>query len=138
MSWTPIFKEEEIRALHGINKIPYLVYKKCPKTTEILHEVICNIWRSAVVPLSWRIGETILISKEENTKEPSLFRPVTVKNASGNIALGILAQRMIAYLCDNKYIDKSVPKGFMEKISGCVEHTEALSELLLDAKKHGK
>ena len=26
----------------------------------------------------------------------------------------------------------------MEKISGCVEHTEALSEMLLDAKKNGK
>ncbi len=26
----------------------------------------------------------------------------------------------------------------MEKISGCVEHTEALTELLLDAKRHGK
>lgn len=122
----------------GTNKIPYLVYKKCPKTTKILHEVICNIWRTAVVPLSWRIGETILISKEENTNDPSLFRPITVKNASGNIAMGILAQRLIRFLCDNNYIDQSIQKGFMEKISGCVEHTEALSEILMDAKKNGK
>ena len=51
--------------------------------------------------------------------------------------MGILAQRTIEYLTENQYIDKSIQKGFMEKISGCVEHTEALSEMLQDAKKNG-
>ena len=67
---------------------------------QILHEVICHIWSTTAVPLSWRIGEKVLISIEENTKHPSLFRPITVKNASGNIGMGILPQRMINYLCD--------------------------------------
>ncbi|XP_072039562.1 uncharacterized protein [Amphiura filiformis] len=36
----------------GINRIPYLVWKKCPKTTDLLHEVICNIWRTGDIPMS--------------------------------------------------------------------------------------
>ena len=122
----------------GTNRIPYLVWKKCPKTTGLLHEVICNIWRTASIPTDWKVGETILISKEENTSDPSCFRPITLKNSSGNLGMGILAQRTIEYLTENDYIDKSVQKGFMEKISGCVEHTEALTEILQDAKKNGK
>jgi hypothetical protein len=39
------------------------------------------------------------------------------KNSSGNL----LAQKTIAYLTENEYIDKSIQKGFMRKISGCVE-----------------
>ena len=122
----------------GTNRIPYLVWKKCPRITGLLHEVICNIWRSASIPTDWKVGETILISKEENTSDPACFRPITLKNSSGNLGMGILAQRTIEFLTENEYIDKSIQKGFMEKISGCVEHTEALTEMLQDAKKNGK
>ena len=41
--------------------------------------------------------------------------------------MGILAQRTIEYLTKNQYIDKSIQKGFMEKISGCMENTEAMN-----------
>lgn len=35
----------------------------------------------------------------------------------------VLAQRTIMFLTENNHIDKAVQK---EKISGCVEHTEAV------------
>jgi len=57
----------------------------------------------------------ILISKEENTSNPSYFRPITLKNSSRNLGMGILAQRTIEYLTQNKYIDESIQKGFMEE-----------------------
>ena len=80
----------------GTNRIPYLVWKKCPKTTQFLHEMICSIWRTGSIPLSWRTGEIILISRDENTSDSSYFRPITLKNSSGNLGMGILAQRTIA------------------------------------------
>ena len=51
--------------------------------------------------------------------------------------MGILAQRSIAYLTKNNYIDQSIQKGFVEKVSGSVEHTEALTAMPEDAKKNG-
>ena len=57
----------------------------------------------------------ILISKEENTSNPSCFRPITLKNSSRDLGMGILAQRTIEYLTENKYIDESIQKGFMEE-----------------------
>ncbi|XP_072048311.1 uncharacterized protein [Amphiura filiformis] len=59
-------------------------------------------------------------------------------NTSGNLGMGLLAQRTISYLTENEHIDKSIQKGFMEKISGRVEHTESLSEVIQDAKNNGK
>ncbi len=52
--------------------------------------------------------------------------------------MDILAQRTIEFLTENEYTDKSIQKGFIEKISGCVEHTEAVTDMLQDAKKNGK
>ena len=122
----------------GTNRIPFLVWKKCPLTVTLLHDVLCKIWKGSSIPLSWRVGETILISKTEDTTSPANFRPITLKNSSGNLFMGILAQRCIRFLTDNKYIDTSLQKGFMEKMAGCIEHTEALTEILQNARKSGK
>ena len=121
----------------GTNRIPYLVWKKCPMTITLLHDILCKIWKGNSIPTSWRIGETILISKNEDTTNPANFRPITLKNSSGNLFMGILAQRCIRFLTENKYINTALQKGFMEKMAGCIEHTEALTEILQNAKKRG-
>ena len=36
----------------------------------------------------------------------------------------------------NAYIDRSVQKGFLKGVAGCVEHTFSLQELLRDAYEH--
>ncbi|XP_063681930.1 uncharacterized protein LOC134816860 [Bolinopsis microptera] len=48
--------------------------------------------------------------------------------------MGILADKMLDYMVSNKYIDKSVHKGFLKKTPGCLEHTQVLMEELKDAK----
>lgn len=42
---------------------------------------------------------------------------------------------MLDYMTDNKLIDKSVQKGFMKKMLGCVEHTQALYTKLAELKE---
>ncbi|XP_063691505.1 uncharacterized protein LOC134823837 [Bolinopsis microptera] len=55
-------------------------------------------------------------------------------NTSGKVAMGMLADKMLDYMTTNKYIDTSVQKGFLRKMPGCIEHTQALMEELRDAK----
>ena len=60
-----------------------------------------------------------------------------IKNTGGNLGrMGLLAERTMAYLTKNRYTDKSIQKGFMEKLSGCVEHTEVLYEIIQEAKRN--
>ena len=55
------------------------------------------------------------------------LKTITLKNSSGNLGMDIPAQRTIDFLTENNYVDQSIRNGFMEKVSGCVEHTEALT-----------
>ena len=41
--------------------------------------------------------------------------------------------RLSAYMLKNGYIDVSVQKGFIERLAGCVEHSETLHHAVLDA-----
>ncbi|KAL5254062.1 hypothetical protein ACHWQZ_G013725 [Mnemiopsis leidyi] len=92
------------------------------------------MWKSGKVPLQWTIGEAVLIAKSSDLKDPAKFRNITKTNTSGKLSMGMLADRMMDYMVNNNYIDKSVQKGFLKKTPGCVEHTQALLEELQDAK----
>jgi len=118
----------------GPNGVPYLVYKRCPRIAFIVFRILSSLWKDKRVPLQWRVGEAILIPKTEDLSNPSLFRNITKTNTSGKLNMGLLADKMLEYMTDNKYIDKSVQKGFLRKTPGCLEHTQALMEELKDAK----
>ena len=50
--------------------------------------------------------------------------------------MGMLADKMLEYMTENKYIDKTIQKVFMKKTPGCLEHTQALMEEIKDAKSN--
>ena len=120
----------------GPNGVPYTVYKRCPRMTSIVFKILCSLWEEKKVPLQWRVGEAILIPKTEDLSNPALFRNITKTNTSGKLNMGLLADKMLDYMTENNYIEKTVQKGFMKKTPGCLEHTQALMEELKDAKSH--
>ena len=113
-----------------------MVYKRCPRITNIIFHILSILWDKKVVPLQWQIGEAILIPKTEDLSDPSKFRNITKTNTSGKLNMGILADNMLNHMTANKYIDKSIQKGFLKKTPGCLEHTQVLMEELKDAKRH--
>ena len=127
-------KSRRNKSSPGPNGVPYLVYKRCPRVTLIIFKILSTLWEKKIVPLQWRIGEAILIPKTEDLSDPSLFRNITKTNTSGKLQMGLLADKMLDYMTENNYIDKSIQKGFMKKTPGCLEHTQALMEELKDAK----
>ena len=122
----------------GTNAIPYVIYKKCPKILSVLHGILRRVWKKGQIPLSWRIGEAVLIPKEEDRSRPELFRNITLTNVSGKMFFQVLANRLLSYMVQNNYIDQAIQKGFLPGIAGCVEHTQALMETLLDAKQNAR
>ena len=118
----------------GPNGVPYVVYKRCERVRRLLYECLSKLWLKGNVPLQWRIGESILIPKTEDLGDPGKFRNITMTNTSGKVAMGMLADKMLDHMTANEYIDTSVQKGFLRKMPGCIEHTQALMEELRDAK----
>jgi len=127
-------KSRRNKSAPGANGVNYLVYKRCPSLSDLLYKLICRIWTSGVVPPQWQVGVSTLIAKTDDLKDPAKFRNITLQNCSGKLFFSLWGDRVLDYMTANKFIDTSVQKGFMKKMPGCVEHTQALLAELKEAK----
>ena len=122
----------------GPNGVPYIVYKRCPKVARQLWLYLKDMWKKNAISESWRYAEGILIPKEDNATEISKFRTISLLNVEGKIYFSMRAERLLKFIQENKYIDPSIQKGGLPEISGCLEHTSVLSQLIREAKTENK
>ena len=129
-----ILKKARLKSAAGPNGIPYKVYKKCPGVAKLLWSYLKGIWKKQKVAKVWRKANGIFIPKEQDAKSVEKFRTISLLNVEGKIYFGILSKRITKYLMKNYYIDTSIQKGGIPGISGCLEHTSLLSQLIREAK----
>ena len=67
----------------GLNGIPFLVYKKCPKVLDVLLEILNRVWKDKKIPSSWQKAIIVLLAKSDDLKSPAEFRPIALLNAEG-------------------------------------------------------
>ena len=119
----------------GPNGVPYKVYKTCQRVTRHLWKLIRVIWRRGRLADSWYKAEGCFIPKEENSEVLKQFRTISLLNVEGKICLAVLARRMTNYMLGNQYIDIAVQKGGVPGVSGCIEHTSVLTQIIREAKE---
>lgn len=122
-------------AAAGLNGISYIVYKKCPSLVFHLHRIILKIWRKKDIPADWAVAYIALIAKTSDLDNPAEFRPIAVGNTAGKIFFTIIADRLQQFMLKNKYIKIQIQKGFLQGMSGCLEHSFVLWEALRNAKE---
>ena len=71
------------RSAPGTNGVPYLLYKRCPKTLYLLHSLIQKAWSSVTVDDEWKKAEGVYIPKEKDSKGLNQFRPISLLNVEG-------------------------------------------------------
>ena len=118
----------------GPNGVPYLVYKKCPGLARLLFGYLKGLWRKNVISRTWREAEGVFIPKEDGAKEVKDFRTISLLNVEGKIFFALKADRLLKYALANQYIDTTVQKGGVPDISGCLEHTSVISQMIREAK----
>src|SRR4051812_34592295 len=75
----------------------------------------------------------MLLAKSTNLTDPAEFRPIALTNTVGKIFFAVVAKRLEKYMTENRFISQ-VQKGFKANTPGCLEHSFAMFEALLDAK----
>lgn len=130
-----VIKKARAGSAPGPNGVPYKVYKNCPRLTRCLWKLLRVAWRRGELADSWNHAEGCFIPKEENAETMTQFRTISLLNVEGNISLAVLAKRMTKYMLDNSYIDLSVQKGGVPSVSGCVEHTSVLTQIIREARE---
>ena len=122
----------------GPNGVPYLLYKRCPETARIMWRYLKAIWKSNKISAAWREAEGIFIPKEEGAKTIDKFRTISLLNVEGKLFFGLKSDRILNFVVDNGYLDTSIQKGGVPQISGCLEHTAIVSQMIREAKEGKK
>ena len=106
----------------------------CPLLPNRLWKLLKVVWRKGEVTEAWKEAEGIFTPKERNSKTVNQFRTISLLNVEGKLFFAVLARRLTSFLTDNAYIDTSVQKEGIPGFSGCVEHTSAITQLILETK----
>ncbi len=88
-----IVRHNRNKSAPATNAVPNLVYKKFPQVLAHMLPIFKRIWKKKI-PQSWRVGEAVLIPKEEGETKPDLFRNITLTNVTGKMFFQVLANRL--------------------------------------------
>ena len=119
----------------GPNGVPYLVYKRCPGVAKLLWRYLKGMWKKNSISKEWRKAEGIFIPKEEGAEDVEKFRTISLLNVEGKLFFGLKAERLLKYALANGCIDTTIQKGGVPEMSGCLEHTAVISQLIREAKE---
>ena len=104
----------------------------------MLYILICRVWSSTDIPLSWQQAVITLIPKSDDLGDPSKFRPIALSNCYGKLFFSLLSNRLTGYLLANNFLSTDTQKGFLPKTHGCVEHTYLSTSALKDARSSSR
>ena len=96
------------------------------------------MWKKNAISELWQEAEGVFIPKEDGATVVEKFRTVSLLNVEGKLYFGMQADRLVTYTLANGYIDTSIQKGGVPAVSGCMEHTAILSQLIREAKAEKK
>jgi len=65
----------------------------------------------------------VLIYKKGSTDDPANFRPIALQPVWSKLFASVYSTSILDYLEQNRYIDKSIQKGFWRGVDGVMEHT---------------
>ena len=82
------------------------------------------------VPSEWKKACTILIYKKGETDNPASFRPITLESIPLKVFTSCLGNKTFQFLVENNYIEQNIQKGFTPKLSGTLEHTAQMANII--------
>ena len=117
-----------------LDQISVICFKRCPFLRTYLTELIRAVWLSGTVPTEWKRACTILIHKQGEASNPSNFRPITPESIPLKVFTSCLRNSMYSFLTANQYIEHNKQKGFTPNLSGTLEHTAQMANIINKAR----
>ena len=136
--FTEKLKKTRSKSAPGPNGVPYMVYKRCPEIAKIMFNYLRGLWVRNQISEAWKEAEGVLIPKEDGATDIGKFRTISLLNVEGKLFFSFKAKRLLDFTLANKYIDTTIQKGGIPGVSGCLEHTSLLSQLIQEAKSEKK
>ena len=77
---------------------------------------------------------SILIHKKGGTNDPANFRPITLESIPLKVFTSCLRNKTFQFLVENNYIEQNIQKGLTPKLSGTLEHTAQMANIINKAR----
>ena len=117
-----------------LDQLSIISFKRCPYLRTYITELIRAVWLSGVVPTEWKKACTILIHKKGKANDPSNYRPITLESIPLKIFTSCLRNSIYSFLYANNYIEHHIEKGFTPNLSGTLEHTTSMANVINKAR----
>ena len=147
MDMSPISEVELVRVIKKskpssapspVDRISYLIFKKCPSLHPALLDLFNRVIMEGSVPSSWKVAVIKLIPKssaQEDPSSPGNFRPIALPPAVNKLLSGILKDRWLRHMRTNGYLDPDLQKAFLPTIPWVVEHQAKLAAVIKSARQ---
>ena len=116
------------KSVPGPDGISFVVFKSCKSIRSFMCSLVRDITAMDCIPNTERLAIKILIPKSNSNKRDE-YRDITLFNTLRNIVMGVWSKRVRDFMIKNKCCDTTIQKGFLTKISGCLDHNQTLLDL---------
>ena len=117
-----------------LDKVSLIPFKRCPYLQSYVTELFRLIWQSGEIPNVWKKACTVLMHKKGDTNEPCNYRPITLESVPLKVITSCLRDSLFSFLTANGFIEHKVQKGFLPKLSGTLEHTAQMANIINTAR----
>ena len=117
-----------------LDQLSIICFKRCPFLRSYLTDLIRAVWLSGTIPSEWKKACTILIHKKGDPNTPSNFRPITLESIPLKVFTSCLRNAMYSFLTANNFIEHNIQKGFTPNLSGTLEHTAQMANIINKAR----
>lgn len=114
-----------------------IIFKKLPCLHDCLIILFDRIRVEKSYPQSLKHGRVVLVHKKNDPSLVKNFRPICLTDAISKIFTQYLVIHASRHMRFNNYMSKT-QKGFLEDVSGCVEHQFLLEFSINKARKIGR
>ena len=124
----------------GYDDIVYEYLQKLPYLHKTLATTFTKIRDKGVAPEGWGKSKIVLIKKDINAsdEEPTNFRMISLTLNVGKLYHTLEASRTLKFMLENKYLDPTAQKAYVDGVNGCMEHVTVVHEIIQHAKLNHK
>ena len=118
----------------GPDGVPLWFFKFFPELLDPL-SVLCNYsLEYGEAPSEWANCNFKLLFKKNDPSLPKNFRMIALSPCAGKMFHGVMANRVLKYLSKNQILNSDIQKSFTPGVSGCIDHSWAVTELIQRAR----
>ena len=98
------------------------------------HSAVVITGKIIISQVNWKMVRQCLFMRRVTRTDQSNFRPITLEPILSKVMTSNVRNKIFTFVVENNYVETNTQRGFWSNISGTIEHTELLTNVLKHVK----